>query len=345
MVISKRNLCAASVTVGIVALLSGSADIALAAGDFEAGLNAYKARDFKGAVTAFQKCTQSGQNSASLWLYLGHSYFGAGDSAHALQAYRYLADRYPKTAEAQVAIQYLGKLDPRAAAKYQNAAVAAPTASPAGGAAPAAAAGKAVGLIDRIVIIPPRNGHPPVSQQMISTVQEICRQIPRNMYQLLSKGGATINLGPNIDDKWPGSGEQIKPNEADTTLGEEPGRTYGHDVHIYERKKARGDNSLLDARPQSEISRITYHELGHAIDDISGPSPGTALSGTPAFRNLLQLDLSNVSDADRSHYSYYTEPGEACAESVAALMGSPSPSPIVAEYPKLRQFLKEKLKL
>ncbi len=165
------------------------------------------------------------------------------------------------------------------------------------------------------------------------------------MYQLLSNGGATINLGPNIDDKWPGSGEQMKPNVADTTLGEEPGRTYGHDVHVYERKKARGDNALLDARSQSEISRITYHELGHAIDDIAGPSPGTALSGTPAFRSLLQLDLSNVSDADRSHYNYYTEPGEACAESVAALMGSPSPCPIVAEYPKLRQFLKEKLKL
>lgn len=137
----------------------------------------------------------------------------------------------------------------------------------------------------------------------------------------------------------------MKPNVSDTTMGEEPGRTYGHDVHVYERKKSRTDNSLLDARPQSEIARITYHELGHAIDDISGPTPGTALSGTPAFRHILQLDLNNVSDADRSQYSYYTEPGEACAESLAALMGSPGPSPIVDEYPKLRQFLKEKLKL
>jgi len=302
--------------------------------DYEAGLNAYQTRDYKVAATAFQKCIQGGNSSPLVWLYLGHSSLGYGDKIHALQAYRHLAENYSKTAEAKVAIQYITKLDSKGAKKYQDASAVARLPS-----------SQSAGLIDRIVIIPPRANHPAVSQQMICTVQEIVRRLPSNIYKILSDGRATLNLGPNIEDKWPGSGDQMKPSEADMTLGEELGRTYGHDVHLYERKKSRGDNSLLEATSQGEISRITYHELGHAVDDITGPSAGIALSGTSSFRSLLQSDLAQISDADKAAYKYFMEPGEACAESIGALMGSPAPSPIVADYTRVRQFLRTKLRL
>lgn len=85
-----------SLAIALAACLYGKPVISAAAGnDFEIGLNAYKARDFKGAV---------------------------------------------------VAIQYLRKLDPRAAAKYQTAASPAAAGVPA---ASAATAGKSVGL-DRV---------------------------------------------------------------------------------------------------------------------------------------------------------------------------------------------------
>jgi tetratricopeptide (TPR) repeat protein len=311
--------------------LFSSRTLAASASDYDAGLAAYKAHNYKLAAQAFKKSATAGNKSALVWLYIGHSYAGDGDKVHAIEAYRQLADKFPGSAESQLAIQCLLRLDPGLSTKYHLAAVAAPP--------PAATAGKTA-LIDRIIVFPPTSGHPAVSYATIATVRNIVQKLPRHIYQYLSDGGATINLVPNIEDKWPGSGDGKKPTVADGTMGEEPGRTYGHDVHIYEREKVRGANVLKDARSQSAIAYTCYHELGHAVDDISGLT-----SKAPKFLELLQQDLSRMPEDVKTRNSYFTVPMEACAETLGVLMGGPSDNEVVQNLPLVKGYLKDKFHL
>lgn len=122
------------------------------------------------------------------------------------------------------------------------------------GAAPQAAEGQT--LSNRIAIIPPKSSHPPVNPAVLPAVRTALSQLPGSIYRLLDEKGATVTIAPNIEDKWPGSGDCAKPDVADGTLGEEPGRTYGRDVHIYEREKVRGSNDLKEARAVSEMIRV-----------------------------------------------------------------------------------------
>ena len=230
------------------------------------------------------------------------------------------------------------KIDPSLSSKYHLAPVAA---APAPTAVATTAAGggdpKKRPFIERIIIVPPVAGHPAVSHAMITTVHDIVSKLPRSIYKYLDDGGATINLAPNIEDKWPGSGDGKKTTVADGTMGEEPGRTYGRDVHIYEREKVRGANTLKEARSQSEIAHTCYHELGHAIDDIAG-----VISNTADFKSVLAQDLSRMPDDVKTRESYFTVPMEACAETIGVLLGGQDEE-VVQNMPMVKSFLKGKL--
>src|SRR5262249_33258793 len=155
--------------------------------------------------------------------------------------------------------------------------------------APAAATKTTTKLIDRITLYPPKYGHQAISPTTASTVREVVRSLPAYVTKLLDEGGATVTIAPNIIDKWPGSGDGMKPGSSDTTMGEEPGRTYGHDCHIYEREQIRGSTNLKEVRTQTSIRHTTMHELGHAVDDCSG-----GISPDSKFQSLLKLDLQDM---------------------------------------------------
>jgi tetratricopeptide (TPR) repeat protein len=195
------------VTASILSVLSVAANSAMASGstEYDAGLKAYTAHNYKLAAQSFQKSVAAGNNTALVLLYIGHAYLGEGDKAHALESYRKLADKFPTSGEAQIAISCLLRLDPSLSSKYHLAPVATATASTVVSVATAAGSDpKKATLIDRIVVFPPAAGHPAVSHATLSTVRDLVRKLPRHMYQYLSDGGATINLVPNIEDKWPG---------------------------------------------------------------------------------------------------------------------------------------------
>jgi len=348
---------------------SSSAEGAGGKPDYDAALSAYQAKNYKLAAEKFKSCIVAGNTSPMIMLYEGHAYLGAGDRAHAIEAYGQLADKFPASPEAQLGIQCLLRLDPSLSIRYHLSspvAAAAPVSTanaksaatlPAQG--PAAAtkttttnsstnngmlpnvplADPKKHLSERIVVVPPRGNHPAVGYATISTVRDIVNRIPRHMYKYLDEGGATINLAPNIEDKWPGSGDGKKVTVADGTMGEEPGRTYGRDVHIYEREKVRGEDVLKAPRDQSEINHTCYHELGHAVDDISGQ-----LSKSPEFKTALQQDTSRMSDDFKARENYFLEPGEAWAECMGVLLGAKDEE-VAQNMPMVRSYLKNRFRL
>jgi len=324
--------------IAILALASCStADVAAASTDanYTDGLAAYKKADYKSAARYFHAAATGPNSSASAWLYLGHSYAGSSDRARAVQVYRSMIAKYRGTPEAQIAASSLSKLAPAAAAATPAAAAATPG-------APAATAQKT--LLDRITLYPPKFGHQPISTQTADTVREVVRALPAGIKKILDENGATITIAPNIIDKWPGSGDGLKPGASDTTMGEEGGRTYGRDVHVYEREQIRGTNNLKDIRPQVEIKSTTQHELGHAVDDCMG------LSIDNTYKGYIKLDLADMPGDVSNKLSYFHTPGEACAEMIAGLCFGPEDDDgqralVLQYFPRVKRFIKDKLKI
>lgn len=299
--------------------------------DYEQGLQAYNSKNFAQASKLFATTTARADAKPINWLYLGHSYMGMGDRARSLSAYRTIIDKFPGTAESALAAQCIVRLDPSQARTLP--AAAAPT-----NAAPAA--GTATSLINRITVIPPVQNHPPVSRAAIDAVRTAVGRLPSNIYRLLDSKGATITLAPNIMDKWPKAGDDAKPGVKDGTLGEEPGRTYGHDVHVYEREKVRGTSELKEARSSAEMVRVLYHELGHAVDDsLALPS------NDPTFRAELQADISNMSSEEKEEVSYYTVPMECFSECAGSLMGGSGYDSNARYFPRAKTWVRRKLSL
>lgn len=293
--------------------------------DFAAGMEAYRSKHFKVAASFLQNAANAGYSTPAMWMHLGHAYIGCGDKPSAVEAYSGLVSNFRGTPAAAQAIGYLQKIDPEAA----KAAIAGPIAL------------ANQHYIDRIYIVKPLAGHPPVSKSMVAAVKAAVRGLPPHIYQILDKNGATINLAPNIEDRWPGSGDGMKPSEFNVTMGEEPTRTYDHNTFIYERVKFRGVNKLGPARSPRQITDNLYYEFGHALDDV------LHLHNDPGFLAACKIDFAALPISERVFISYHTNPSEASAAVVAGLLGSRSEtiSHCMKHLPHCRNWMKAKLKL
>lgn len=310
--------------------------------DMAAGMAAYQQKNYRVSASYLQRAVSAGLSTTSLWMYLGHAYIGCGDRAHAVEAYAGLISNFKGTPEAAQAMQYLQRFDPamakKVAAGLPIGAAASGSGTPGAGALPTAN----VPFKDRIILVPPAAGHQAVSESTRAAVKAAIARLPAPIYKILDEGGATVNLAPNIEDKWPGSGDGDKPTEAGVTMGEEPGRTYGHDSYIYERKKYRGSNELGEARSSRDIVNCLYHELGHAVDDCLG-----RYSNDPALKAQFQLDLNDTPASVSGLISYFLVPSEGCAEIVSGLLGSDADTAANCReaFPRTKRWLRAKLKI
>jgi len=271
------------------------------------------------------------------WLYLGHSYAATNDKARAISVYRSLVAKFPKSPEAAHAQYALRKITPLVAAP-----VATPKENNPETAQEATHAEKKTKFIDRLTCYPPKFGHQAVSNGTLTAAREVIRSLPSQILTILDNNNATFTLAPNIIDKWPGSGDGMKPGSSTTTMGEEVGRTYGRDIHVYERAQVRGTTELKEIRSAHEIKVTSMHEIGHAVDDCLGP-----LSKDSNFAAMLKLDVNDMPDDVRNQLNYYMDPGEACAETIAGLIGkNDNDAQSVSQYmPRVKRLVKAKLKL
>lgn len=299
---------------------------------YDLGIKAYQDKHYLIAVEMFKQALSENNKSALTWLYLAHAYSGAGNSTQAIKTYQGITSSFGGSPEANLASQCLQQLQHPQASSGNSP----PQSMPGNGMAMASK----LGLIDRITVYPPRQGHPAVSQASVLAVKTAVSRLPPSILKILDKKGATITIAPNIEDKWPGSGEELKPWEQDVTLGEEGGRTYGHNVHIYERPKERGSSRLKEMRSTVEIVRHLHHELGHAIDDaLDNPS------SDPRFQAEMQIDLANLSNSERMRVAPYQDPGECFSEIAGCLLSRQNGDIAADSFPHARAWVRRKLNL
>lgn len=303
----------------------------------EQGIEEFKKKNYAGALAQFTAHLKDHPDDLNINYYTGMCYQITGKNGEAIKHYRKVAEIDPNSKAAALVRPFLSRYGIKTSAPTI-------TQTPGGTRLPsdpfaAMEAARSLPFKERIVVVPPKFGHKAVSSSSVSTARSVIARLPTKIYNILDKGGATINLSPNIIDKWPGSGDGIKPTDLGSTMGEEPGRTYGHDVHVYEREAIRNSNELKEIRDQNEIYNILLHEIGHAIDDCTN-SP----SKTKAFIDAHKLDCDDM--PAKAISSYYTnDPSEAYAEVVAFLLGGDDRTAHKAgEYfPRCKAIIKSKL--
>lgn len=277
------------------------------------GIEEFKKKNYSLALSHFNSHLKEHPDDLNINYYAGMCCQLTGKTGDAIKHYRKVAEIDPNSKAAALVRPFLSKYGIKSSAPTV-------TVTQSGTRLPsdpfaAVAAARSLPFKERIIVVPPKFGHPSVSSTTIATARAVVARLPAKIYNILDKGGATINLSPNIIDKWPGSGDGMKPNSADTTMGEEPGRTYDHDVHVYERESIRNSNLLKDAREQNEIYNILLHEIGHAVDDCSN-----SISKTKEYIEAHNKDVSDM--PAKAVSSYYTnDPSEGFAETLGYLLG------------------------
>ncbi len=199
----------------------------------------------------------------------------------------------------------------------------------------------------RINVVPPLFNHPAVSSSTIATVTRVVDTLPPNIYEILDAGGATVNIAPNITDKWPDM-LKGKLDAEGLHLAQDAARCYGRDVYIYERKILPDSTKLGDdVFDSASVTNVLYHELGHAVDESSG-----TFTKSQEVLAIYQSDVDRMSDDVKSRLWYYTKPGytgarEAFAECFAGLMGANGKDTDVVRnnFPRYRAWARDKFKL
>jgi tetratricopeptide (TPR) repeat protein len=208
-------------------------------------------------------------------------------------------------------------------------------------------AGTQIEFKHRINVVPPQFDHPPVSESTIQTVSHVVETLPPNIYEILDRGGATVNISPNITDKWPDM-LKGKLDAEGLHLAQDAARCYGRDVYIYERKLIAGTTRLGDEIFDSaSVTNVLYHEMGHALDECSG-----TFTKSKEFLDLYQEEVDSMSEEARNRLWYYTKPGytggrEAFAETFAGLMGAngKDTDEVRNNFPRMRGWVRNKLKI
>lgn len=200
-------------------------------------------------------------------------------------------------------------------------------------------------LLDRINVVAPKFGHAPVRPATVATSKKVLRRLPSRIYSLLEQGGATINLAPNIEDNWPGSGDGRRPGPLDRTMGEEGGRCYGRDVWIYESRKVRGSQKLKPPRSQDQIRSTLYQILGHAINDCLG-----VVTNKEELAKMYSQDLEQIPFFAK--YEYIEESQNdadsralGCSEIIGVLISGEDDHlfPVLKAFPRTTACLKREL--
>ncbi len=307
-----------------VGIISGSNFPAMAAFDteYDAGVTAYKSKDYKGAVEHFSKSIQKGNRSASVYLLSAQALTNLNELPRAYKTYEIVTTSFKSSPEAKIAATEMAKIK----AKLPAGATA-----PAAGAAHKAAANAvtasapatpgAQGLMGRIEVTPPQFGHPAVGKATIQAAQQAVAALPKPLRAKLDASDAKITISPNLIDKWPDSVKDLPEGNDAPTLAELPGRIYGTNMCVYERAKVRGNTGLKEARQPLYIRLQVANMCFQVLD-------GDAMTITkdPACRKEWEADKAAIPESMHGKLATFMKtddwgPRETCSELFGSMMG------------------------
>jgi hypothetical protein len=337
--LSKNRAHFVAMSIAILAssfsLQNGIAAGAAGDADYKAGIAAYGKKDYKVAEARFRESIKKGNKSPAVWLYSAHSFLALGHKEQAKQTYELVVKRFWSSPEAKVAAQGLEKLG--VAAPVAVAATISTATKPAE--APAASGG----LLDRIIVVPPQFGHAPVSPKSIAAVKAGVASLPPKMRKELDESGATINLAPNIIDRWPDTIKDLPEDDAAPTLAELPGRLYGKEIYAYERVKVRHSTALKSPRTPTEMRHTAMNCCFQVLDDMQG------ISKSGPLRAEYEADKKAVSPSMHDKLATFLKdddwgPRETCAELTASMLGGGNEftTDLYRSFPRTKAWLKAK---
>ncbi|MBU6454284.1 MAG: hypothetical protein KGS72_21075 [Cyanobacteria bacterium REEB67] len=204
--------------------------------------------------------------------------------------------------------------------------------------------GKGDSLRDRIYIVPPLFGHPPVDPSTVELIKSIVRHLPRNVYNILDKRGAKIYITPNMIDHWPDA-VTFQNHAIGRYFSEETGRTYGRDVYICERtSSAPGSTNLGPIMSDPTLKSVAYPLLSHALNDCLG-LPSKDLR----FVNIYKEEASHLNRSMDESLKVYLDDHEGLIDTFAALCGSIMGNQTAATdeacryFPRCREWIEQRI--
>lgn len=328
--------------------------------DYKAAVELYGKRDYAAAADKFWKAITAGNSSATTYLYMAHAYYGAQNIYEALNTYHSIVDLFKGSPEATQAATCIKRIDPAnlwrrdqplpkslepktppAVAKKSNVVS---TASSTGGGASAASNAGAPNMLNRITVLPPRKGHPPVSGETLRIVKQAIQSMPASLNKICADGNVNIFLLTNSSDKWPESIDQVKADE--TVYAQEEGHTYGRDVYIYERPVVEAGSFTLGPAFKPETIRwSTLYQLFHGVDACMN------YSKDPALDEAYKQDMTRVLDDKKKILADNINAEHGAADTFAdlavALLGVRGPATLEVErhFPLTKIIVKKKLGL
>ncbi|MEZ4488265.1 MAG: retroviral-like aspartic protease family protein [Cyanobacteriota/Melainabacteria group bacterium] len=316
--------------------------------EFAQGLKMYKARNYTAAAKAFEQSLASGNGSADVYIYMAHSYAASGKTADAVRRYRDVETIFKGLPAANLARKCLERIDPngqwrRKVANSPSTTSSSGSSSASGVTGGSLSSSQASGLLNRIYLIPPAKGHAPVNPHTVTIVKQTLLSLPRHVFKILDAGGTTINIGPNIIDKWPEAIYGAKPGEERITLSQEAGRTYDRAVYLWECDIDLETERLKPRRSPAKLRSNLIYVLGHAYNDCLGP-----LTQRDEFKRLYDSDEIEMSFANKTRYRYFLQPGYKgtgdvfCAVFCNLYDGSKYES-VLRAFPKSTAYIKSKL--
>lgn len=311
--------------IAISSMLSAlvfSAAPADAATLYELGIRAYQAHRYSEAATYFNNSIAKEGGTADAWLYLGHSFYAAGDRARAEQTYKTLqANTNKYSPQSITAGRSLRLIQITGVTNFGRAATTPGyTVNPLSPNAPAAQSGKASG--GQISTQPPKMGHPEVSSTAINTVRGAFDALPPSIKQLLIAGNVQIVLTPTMIDKFPAGAYQERAGYGGGTDKSCDGLCNGRLVVIAEHKINERTDEVGPGISPGIMQETFLHESGHAVDNCLNSYAQSA-----EFKAAYNADVAKMSDDDKSKLSYFMQKNgqgqnETFAELASYLMGN-----------------------
>lgn len=313
------------------------------------GVHAYQAARYNEAVAYMYDAIMKEKAGANAWLYMGNSYYAMGQKKRAIETYESIKTRFPGTAQAVAAAQYLQRLNPvTTAAKPGDAKDAAAGADGAGDKeAKMTPAAVLAGLRQRMKIIRPSYGRTEVTSRTIAAVDGFFEKIPPRVREILYKNDIKFEITPTMIDKYPeGAYQEVAGYEGGTSKSC-PGLFDNGTIVLSQATVNESTDEVNKPRKVDDLEGTFLHETGHALDHCLD-----WYSRSKEFRHNYYLDIARVPDDVAPRISYFLQKSDAgqiesCAELTSILLGNNrgKDAELTIYFPNTLSFIRKKLGL